>query len=64
MVHNLSSVSFRDVNISFMIYQGSFKAKESKVSDTRQPEMDFCILGGSGFALIFAQIVSYKNKDF
>ena len=47
-----------------MIYQGSFKAKESKVSDTRQPEIDFCILVGSGFALIFAQIVSYKNKDF
>ena len=49
MVHNLSSVSFRDVNISFMIYHGSFKAKESKVSDTRQPEMDFLHFGGQWF---------------
>lgn len=49
MVHSLSSVSFRDVNISFMIYQGSFKAKESKDGDTRQPEMDFLHFGGQWF---------------
>lgn len=49
MLHSLSSVSFRDVNISFMIYQGSFKAKESKVGDTRQPEMDFLYFGGQWF---------------